>query len=206
MKIAVLGSTGQTGRLLVTRALERGHEVIALARRPEQVPAATNLQVVRADVSDPGSVATAVGGADVVLSGLGITKEQDPAILIDGARQLAAAAPRVIWLSSLGMGATVGAFGAFTGAVLHRVLRHEWDAKAVAGRAIRDADGTTVYAGRLTGKPYAGDGRLIQATTFKPRMIPPTAPRAGIAHLMIAEAETPDFADTDTIALFGNSH
>ncbi|MEV8372236.1 NAD(P)-binding oxidoreductase [Kribbella sp. NPDC056861] len=206
MKIAVLGSTGQTGRLLVTRALDRGHEVIALARRPDQVPSATNLQILRADVSDPGSIAAAVEGADVVLSGLGITKKQDPAILIDGARQLAAAAPRVIWLSSLGMGATVGAFGPFTGALLHRVLHHEWDAKDLAGRAIRDAGGTTVYAGRLTDKPYQDNGRLIQATTFEPRMMPPTAPRAGIAALMIAEAEDPQYADSDTIALFGNSH
>jgi len=31
LKIAVLGSTGQTGRLLVNQALARGHEVVALA-------------------------------------------------------------------------------------------------------------------------------------------------------------------------------
>ncbi|MET9505520.1 NAD(P)-binding oxidoreductase [Streptomyces sp. NPDC006622] len=204
MKIAVLGSTGQTGRLVLAHALERGHDVIALARRPEQVeaPASGNLRVVRADVTVPGSVATAVEGADVVVSALGITKRQDPAVLVEGARQIASAAPRVIWLTSLGMGATHGALGVVNGALLRRILRHEWDAKGLAGRAVRDAGGTTVHAGPLTGRPYRGDGHLVFAQEFRPRMIPPMAPRAGIAALMVAEAETPQCADADTVALF----
>ncbi|WP_269085362.1 NAD(P)H-binding protein [Peribacillus muralis] len=35
MKITVIGATGATGRKVVERALELGHEVIAVARRPE---------------------------------------------------------------------------------------------------------------------------------------------------------------------------
>ena len=210
MEIAVLGSTGQTGRLIIARALQRGHDVIALARRPERVetsvsvktPASGNLRVVRADVTDPGSVAEAVSGVEVVLSGLGVSKDQDPEILVEGAHQIVSAAARVIWLTSLGMGATEGALGAFNGALLKRILRHEWDAKAVSGSIVRDAGGTTVHAGPLTNKPYQGNGRLVRAEGFKPRMIPPKASREGIAALMVAEAETPHFADADTIALF----
>ncbi|WP_181770642.1 NAD(P)-dependent oxidoreductase [Amycolatopsis pittospori] len=202
MKIAVLGATGRTGRLLVARALERGHDVIALARRPEQADISGNLRVVRADVADPGSVAAAVEGADVVLSGLGITKTQDPAILVDGAREIASAAPRVIWLTSLGMGATQGALGTLTGALLERVLRYEWDAKGEAGRVVRDVGGTTVHAGPLTDKSYRGNGNLLRAEEYEPRLFPPLAPRAGIADLMVAEAETPRFPDADTVAVF----
>jgi len=202
MKIAVLGATGRTGMLLVARALERGHDVIALARRPEQADISGNLRVVRADVADPGSVAAAVEGADVVLSGLGITKAQDPAILVDGAREIASAAPRVIWLTSLGMGATQGALGTVTGALLERVLRYEWDAKGAAGRVVRDAGGTTVHAGPLTDKSYQGNGNLLRAEDYKPRLLPPLASRAGIADLMVAEAETPRFPDADTVATF----
>lgn len=206
MKIAVLGSTGQTGRLVIARALERGHDVIALARRPEQVqapvPASGNLRVVRADVTQPGSVEAAVEGADVVVSALGITRTQDPAILVEGARQVVSVGPRVVWLTSLGMGATEGALGSLTGALLKRVLRHEWDAKEVSGRTVRASGGTTVHAGPLTDKPYQENGRLISAGDFRPRLVPPMAPRAGIAALMVAEAETPGFADSDTIALF----
>ncbi|MFD3329909.1 hypothetical protein [Streptomyces sp. NPDC058701] len=100
------------------------------------------------------------------------------------------------------MGATEGAFGTFTGALLKRVLRHEWDAKEVSGRTVRAAGGTTVHAGPLTDKSPQGNGRLIHTGDFRPRLVPPTAPRAGIARLMVAEAETAHFADSDTIALF----
>ncbi|MFF4052754.1 NAD(P)-dependent oxidoreductase [Streptomyces chartreusis] len=204
MKIAVLGSTGQTGRLIVAHALERGHDVIALARRPELVGTSVtgDLRVVQADVTRPESVTTAIAGADVVISGLGITEKQDPTILSDGARLIASAAPRVVWLTSLGMGATEGALGRLNGALLKRILRHEWNAKDVAGRAVRAAQGTTVYAEPLTDKPYADNGRLIKAEDYVPRMLPPVAPRGGIADLMVAEAEVPHFADADTIALF----
>ncbi|MFJ1959061.1 NAD(P)-dependent oxidoreductase [Streptomyces microflavus] len=206
VRIAVLGSTGQTGRLVMSHALENGHEVTALSRRPEQVEVSTtgNLRVIWADVTKPGSVEAAVEGADVVVSALGITRKQDPSILVEGAHQVVSAAPRVIWLTSLGMGSTEGALGSINGALLKRILRREWEAKGIADRAVREAGGTTIYAGPLTGKPYQGNGRLIQAGDFTPRMLlPPTAPREGVAALMLAEAETPQFADSDTIALFG---
>ncbi|WAU83126.1 hypothetical protein O1Q96_27635 [Streptomyces sp. Qhu-G9] len=75
-------------------------------------------------------------------------------------------------------------------------MAHELQGCRVGG------SGTSVHAGPLTNKPYQGDGSLIRAEEFKPRMMPPMAPRAGIAALMVAEAEAPRFADTDTIALF----
>ncbi|MGW7073017.1 hypothetical protein ACWGII_32745 [Streptomyces sp. NPDC054855] len=77
----------------------------------------------------------AVAEADVVISGLGLTKKQDPAILSDGARLVASASPRVVWLTSLGMGATEGALGSLNGALLRRILRHEWDAPSPCSTA-----------------------------------------------------------------------
>ncbi|WP_328912650.1 MULTISPECIES: NAD(P)-dependent oxidoreductase [unclassified Streptomyces] len=204
MKIAVLGSTGQTGRLLVAQALARGHEVTALARTPDRLTGLTGdaLRTVRADVAEPSTVLAAVEGADVVVSGLGITKKQDPSVLVEGARLIASAAPRVIWLSSLGMGETQGALGRVNGALLKRLLRHEWDAKGVSGEAVRAAGGTVVYAGPLTNRPYAGGGRLVPAGEFAPRLIPPAAPRAGVAALMLGEAEEPWIGAAAAVALF----
>ena len=37
MKLAVLGATGPTGLLVVKKALENMHEVIALVRNPEKI-------------------------------------------------------------------------------------------------------------------------------------------------------------------------
>jgi hypothetical protein len=40
MKIAIIRATGGTGRKVMERALELGHKVVAVARRPEVIPLA----------------------------------------------------------------------------------------------------------------------------------------------------------------------
>lgn len=61
MKIAIIGATGGTGRHFLELAVERGHEVTALARNPDKLadaPAA--VKRVRADARDPESLAQAL--------------------------------------------------------------------------------------------------------------------------------------------------
>jgi putative NADH-flavin reductase len=72
MKIAAFGANGQTGRILVEDALERGHLVNAVTRHPDEFPLHHDrLEVVRADVTDGASLVKAVGGCDAVASTLG---------------------------------------------------------------------------------------------------------------------------------------
>ena len=73
MRVAVLGASGGTGRQLVAQALQRGHQVDALVRDPDQaaLPADTRLTVYRANVHDAASVAAAIAPESVVISGLG---------------------------------------------------------------------------------------------------------------------------------------
>ncbi|WP_059054091.1 NAD(P)-dependent oxidoreductase [Paenibacillus senegalimassiliensis] len=71
MKIAIIGATGGTGKKAVERALELGHEVIAVARRPEVIPSAERLTVRKGDVFDAASIAKAIVGAEVVISCVG---------------------------------------------------------------------------------------------------------------------------------------
>jgi len=203
MRIAVLGATGRTGRLLVGQALARGHQVTALARDPARLAdlAADGLRPVRADVTEPSTVLTAIEGADVVVSALGLARNQDPRVLTDGAALVAGAGPRLVWLGSLGLGATRGALGPLNGALLKRMLRHEWEAKAVADRTVQDSGGTLVHAGPLTNRPQPGAGVLVPAQDFTPRLIPPTAPRPDLAALLLTEAEHPRFPAATAIAL-----
>ncbi|GAB3612867.1 NAD(P)-dependent oxidoreductase [Humibacter ginsengisoli] len=73
MKIVVFGANGPTGRLVTRLALERGVSVVAATRSPRAFPFAhENLVVEHADVFDSASVSRAVGGADAVLSALGV--------------------------------------------------------------------------------------------------------------------------------------
>lgn len=72
MDVAIFGATGATGRELVRAALARGHHVIAAARDPAQLTDAhDHLEVRRADVLVPESVAAVVRDADAVLSAIG---------------------------------------------------------------------------------------------------------------------------------------
>lgn len=67
MKIAVIGATGFVGKQLVAEALERGHEVKAIARSAATLTA-PGLTPVPVDVTDTEALAAALKGIDVVLS------------------------------------------------------------------------------------------------------------------------------------------
>jgi putative NADH-flavin reductase len=72
VKVTVFGSTGRTGQLVVRQALAAGHDVTAVARRPEAVDAdGPRLRLVRADLLDRASLDEALFGADAVLSAAG---------------------------------------------------------------------------------------------------------------------------------------
>lgn len=72
MKIAVIGASGQTGLVICRQALERGHEVLALARTPAKVtlqhPA---LSLRAADIFDADSLAAGLAGAEAAITSVG---------------------------------------------------------------------------------------------------------------------------------------
>lgn len=69
MKVALIGGTGFVGSALLDELLQRGHEVVALARDPQKYAPRAGLTVVRADVQDAQQVQQAVAGSDAVVSG-----------------------------------------------------------------------------------------------------------------------------------------
>jgi putative NADH-flavin reductase len=66
--VVVFGAGGRTGRLVVEEAVRAGHDVVAAARGPLDIPGA---RTVRADVRDPAAVAAAVAGRDAVVCAVG---------------------------------------------------------------------------------------------------------------------------------------
>jgi len=82
MKLVVFGGTGGTGRCILDLALAAGHDVLALARKPEAIPLRDNLAVEKGDVLDPADVASAVQGADAVLSAFGPASNKHPGTLM----------------------------------------------------------------------------------------------------------------------------
>ena len=68
MKVAVIGATGFVGAAILQEALNRGHEVTAIARNPEKVEAHPKLRIQKGDVYNEDEVARCVTGHDAVIS------------------------------------------------------------------------------------------------------------------------------------------
>jgi uncharacterized protein YbjT (DUF2867 family) len=120
LRVLIVGATGGTGRQLVAQALERGHEVTALARNPAVLDIThARLRIVRGDVLVPGSIDEAARGQDAVMSALGHRKLFPPSrILSDGTRNVLRAMDahgvrRFVCETSLGLGDTAGRMGLY---------------------------------------------------------------------------------------------
>jgi len=69
MKVALIGATGFVGTALLKELTDRGHEVIAIARHPENLGLkGPHVHPVTADAFDAEQIANAVKGSDVVVS------------------------------------------------------------------------------------------------------------------------------------------
>ena len=117
-KILIIGATGGTGRQLVQQALDQGHQVTALVRKPEKLKIEhPNLRVMQGNVLDYSSVERAARGQSAVLSALGHKRFLWPTrILSRGTESILRAmkncqVPRFICETSLGVGNAVGRLG-----------------------------------------------------------------------------------------------
>jgi len=78
MRVAILGASGQTGERLIAEALGHGHEVIAIARTPDNISSDDPRVTKRAgDGFDEASIVEALEGADAVITTVGKTNFRD---------------------------------------------------------------------------------------------------------------------------------
>ncbi len=72
MKVAIIGASGVTGTELIKEALTRGHEVIGVARTPENIKSADpRIAKRKGDAFDRQSMIDGVAGADAVVTTIG---------------------------------------------------------------------------------------------------------------------------------------
>ena len=113
--IAVAGATGYIGGKLASRLLEEGNQVRALARDPRRAAALADkgIEVRRADVLEPGSLAPALEGAEVAYylvhsmgrgSGGGYAQRDRQAAANFRAAAEATGVKRIVYLGGLGEG------------------------------------------------------------------------------------------------------
>jgi len=76
MKIAIIGATGYTGSRIVAEALDRGHQVTAIVRNTDRLPAHPNLTAAKGDATEPAELASLIGGHDNVISAFNPGKDE----------------------------------------------------------------------------------------------------------------------------------
>ena len=91
LKIALFGATGMIGSRIAAQAIERGHEVTALARQPRAIDGLPSLTVVAADLFDTAASAAQIKGFDVIASAYAPPRDQ-PSKVVEATRALVALA------------------------------------------------------------------------------------------------------------------
>lgn len=115
MKIALFGSTGNSGSLLLDRFLEEGHEPRILVRdRARVVQRSERLQIIEGNVTDPHSVDLCLEGCEIVYILLGTKDNKRTSLFSAGTANIVRSMEkhgikRVVCLSSAGiLGRDVG--------------------------------------------------------------------------------------------------
>lgn len=117
MRILVIGGSGQTGRLVINEALQRGHKITALIRNPSVLPVADGLKIVKGTPVDASHVErafTAVQGdiPTAVIVTLASPKEKGSRVMSDAHENLIAAMKRhgvskIVTMASFGVGSSL---------------------------------------------------------------------------------------------------
>jgi putative NADH-flavin reductase len=210
MKLTLFAATGRIGRELLAQAVADGHDVTAVARRPDELPA--GVLTIAADLATAGvnAIRPAVEGADAVLSALGQRAPIDAGVCARGTSLIVdamtgAGVRRLVVVSAAPMG-TVASPGRPTPPkhdpgdgfwmrhVLNRVattaFRKPYADLAVMEDVLRASglDWTAVRPPRLTDAPLTGLYRTAYGQNLKRGM---QVSRADVAHLMLALLDDP---------------
>lgn len=183
MNITVFGATGGTGREVVKQALADGHRVTAYVRTPSKLTIEHDaLTVVQGELDSAEKLATALAGADAVISALGPTANKPGNLLTSGMQRI------IMAMKSVDVKRLIATTGAGVPdpndkpKLINRILelalklfaKHVLSASKGMVEAIRNSglDWTLARAPRLTDKPatgnlkvgYVGEGLGTQLT------------------------------------------
>ncbi|MBS2023975.1 MAG: NAD(P)H-binding protein [Deltaproteobacteria bacterium] len=166
MRILVFGATGGTGRNVVERALAAGHDVVAVARKPESIAAKERLTVLKGDVLDAASLPPAFEGVDAVVSCIGPASNSNPGTLLsEGTKNMLLACAksgvkRFVFESGMicSDGSELSFFGGFAVSVFRRIFPKLYADKIIAESSVTASsrDWVIVRPPALAHKPFTG--------------------------------------------------
>lgn len=196
MKVLIFGATGPTGRELVTRALDKGHEVTAFARNPKGLgmEPGEGFKIFTGDVLHPQAVDRAMKGQRAVLCAVGPRAHtgigETPVNVVSVATRHIIEAmercktKRLISLSSVGVGDSRGQGGFFFESIIRPLfLKQQFRDKERQEEAVRESsvEWVIVRPTRLVNGPARGE---LKVSTNGER-VPGRITRADVAAFMV---------------------
>lgn len=200
MKLIVFGATGGTGRQVVVQALEEGHEVTAVVRRPEAFDLRHDkLEVLKGDVLLPATFRQAMSGKDAALSALGVTHRNPTTVYSTGTVNImeamqTAGVRRLVCLSSAGLEVPVATplpQRLVIRYVIQRIYKHAYEDMSRMEAAVRASSGitwTVVRPPRLTNGPRT---EAYRTAVNNPLLGAQGISRADLANFMIRSIADP---------------
>ena len=190
MRLFILGATGGIGQLLLKFGLEKGHELTAYVRSPQEISITNKqLKVVQGDLFDPNKMAEFLPKHDAILSAFGPMTLNETSMRQEFGRALTTAmrksgVSKAQVVSSAFLFADVGMFGNFLRGTFFRQLVPDM-ARMESEVMKDDLDWTIVRPPRLTNGPVTRKYRVadneLPARGF-------LISRADVADFMITEA------------------
>jgi putative NADH-flavin reductase len=194
VRVVVLGASGPTGRLVVARALEHGHQVTAVARHLDVLAETERLTLRPADVRDPLAVRAIVPGHEAAVSVIGTPARSPGNLYSTAARSLVGAleaegVPRFVGVSSSGVRPDDCGLPLWFRLAIPLFLRELYRDMGEMERIVRTSrlDWTLVRAAYLIDKPARGRFRVVDGAN------PPGGSRisrADLADFLIDQLET----------------
>ncbi len=194
VRLVVFGASGPTGRLVVTRALERGHQVTAVARHLDALTESERLTLRPADVRDPLAIRAIVPGHDAAVSVIGTPARSPGNLYSTAARSIVAAleaeeVPRFVGVSSGGVRPDDRGLPLWFRLAIPLFLRKLYHDMVEMERIVRASslDWTLVRSAYLTDKPARGRFRVVDGAN------PPGGSRISrndLADFLIDQLET----------------
>jgi putative NADH-flavin reductase len=171
MRIAIIGASRGIGAELLKAAIAAGHEITALVRDPATLNISPpRLKVIKGDILDPSSVATAIAGQEAICICIGIPPTRKPVdVFSRGTQNILDAIgkesnPKLILVTGIGAGESKGHGGFFYDRILNPLLLATNYADKNRAESIVKAsniDWLIVRPGFLTNDPCTGKYRVI---------------------------------------------
>jgi putative NADH-flavin reductase len=219
VKLTIVAATGGIGRQLLEQAIAAGHDVTAVARKPQDLAVA---RAVAADLAtvDPAALQPAVADADAVLSALGPRTKADADVAARGTKVImqamrAGGVRRIIVVSAAPIGTIPSParphpprhdpgdgfiIRYLADPIVKRALREHYADLARMEDVLRasDLDWTAVRPPRLTDKPATGRYRTAYGQNLRRGVF---VSRADVAHYMLSALDNAEtFRQTVGIA------